>query len=100
VIPTVFQHKYFGRKRHGTGWTFSNTTLLASMLSVPIAFLVWSVLCFMMAMSAYCLQSMGTDTGRKVLFGLEIGVVVFAFPLALIFFLDGWKERKAVAVVT
>jgi len=62
-------HKYFGGKHDGAGWTYSNTTLLASMLSVPIASLVWSVICFMMAMSAYCLQSMGTDTGRKVLFG-------------------------------
>jgi hypothetical protein len=99
MIPTCFQHKYFGRRRHGIGWTFSNTTLLASMLSVPIASLVWSVLCFMMALSAYCLQSTGTDAGKEVLFGLEIGVFVFAFPLALMFFLDGGKERKAVAIL-
>ena len=64
------------------------------MLSVPIASLVWSVLCFMMAVSAYCLQSIGTDAGRKVLFGLEIGVFVFVFPLSLIFFSDGWKETR------
>jgi len=44
-------HKYFGGKHDGAGWTYSNTTLLASMLSVPIASLVWSVICFMMAMS-------------------------------------------------
>jgi len=67
------------------------------MLSVPIASLVWSVLCFMMAVSAYCLQSMGTGIGRKVLFGL---VFVFAFPFALIFFPDEWKERKVFTVVT
>ena len=86
MTPTVSQHKYFGRKRHGTGWTFSNTTLLASMLSVPIASLVWSILCFMMAVSAYCLQNMGTSIGRKALLGLEIGASVLAFPVALLFF--------------
>jgi len=89
-------HKYFGRKRHGMGWTFSNTTLLASALSVPIASLVWAVLCFMVAASSYCLQSMGTNTGRKVLFGLEIGSFVLAFPATLLFFsdVDTWKERR------
>lgn len=88
MIQIVFQYRYFGGKDDEAGWTYSNTTLLASMLSVPIASLVWSVICFMMAMSAYCLQSMGTDTGRRVLLGLEIGTFVVALPLALIFFSD------------
>jgi len=79
-------HKYFGRKFRGTGCTFSNTTILASMLSVPIASLVWSILCFMMAASAYCLQNMSTSIGRRVLLGLEIGGFVVAFPVALFFF--------------
>jgi hypothetical protein len=69
------------------------------MLSVPIASLVWSVLRFMMVVSAYCLQRMGTETGRKVLFGLEIGVFVSAFPFALIFFSVGWKEEEEKAIV-
>ncbi|KAI9447879.1 hypothetical protein H4582DRAFT_35987 [Lactarius indigo] len=64
-----------------TYWTYSNTTLLASMLSVPIASLLWSVLCFMVAVSAYCLQRV--DLGSKIILGLEIGTFVvislFAF---------------------
>ena len=64
------------------------------MLSVPIASLVWSIICFMMAISAYCLQSMGTDTGRRVLLGLEIGTFVVAFPFALIFFSYGVGVNK------
>ncbi|KAH9049626.1 hypothetical protein EDB84DRAFT_946587 [Lactarius hengduanensis] len=57
-----------------TYWTYSNTTLLASMLSVPIASLLWSVLCFMMAVSASCLQRV--DVGSKIILGLEIGTFV------------------------
>lgn len=74
----------------GTGYTFSNPTLLAAMLSVPIVSLLWSVLCFMAAVSAYCLQSIGTDTGRRILFGFGIGTFALLSPLALLFFSDVW----------
>lgn len=49
----------------------------------------------MIAASSYCLQSMGTNTGRKLLFGLEIGSFVLALPIVLLFFsdTDTWKER-------
>ncbi|KAI9513238.1 hypothetical protein F5148DRAFT_285702 [Russula earlei] len=86
-------HKYVGKKRHGTGWTFSNTTLIAAVLSVPIASLVWAVLCFMVAVSSYCLQSLGTNTGRIALLGTEIGTYVLAVPLTLLFFSNTWKGR-------
>jgi hypothetical protein len=70
----------------GTGYTFSNPTLLAVTLSVPIASLLWSVLCFMMAVSAYCVQSIGSDTGRRILLSFVMGIFAVLFPLALLFF--------------
>ncbi|KAI0254866.1 hypothetical protein BJV78DRAFT_1183419 [Lactifluus subvellereus] len=84
-------YKYFGKKWIGTGYTFHNPTLLAAMLSVPIASLLWSVLCFMAAVSAYCLQSISTDTGRRILLGFGIGTFALLFPLAVLFFSDVWK---------
>jgi hypothetical protein len=57
-----------------------------SMLSVPIASLVLSILCFMVAVSAYCLQNMGTSIGRKALLGLEIGASVQATSRLVILF--------------
>jgi hypothetical protein len=57
------------------------------MLSVPIATLVWSVLCFTMAASVYCLQKMGTSIGRRLLLGSEIGgsvVALFVFLLVVV----------------
>jgi hypothetical protein len=42
--------------------------------------------CFMMAVSAYCLQNTGTSIGRRVLLGLEIGGFVVAFPVVALFF--------------
>jgi hypothetical protein len=58
--------------------------------------LVRSVIYFMMALSAYCLQtqSIGTGIGRKVLLRLEIGTFVLTIPLALIFFSMGGREYQ------
>ena len=87
------QSEYFGGKCTATEsgwtyWTYSNTTLLASMLSVPITSLVWSVLCFMMAVSAYCLQRV--DFGSKVMLRLEIGT----FVLVSLSFFSGDSDDK------
>ncbi|KAI0307015.1 hypothetical protein B0F90DRAFT_507046 [Multifurca ochricompacta] len=81
-IDDVFQ--YFGGDVGPGGCTYSNTTLLASALSVPIASLLWSVLCFTVAVSGYCLESI--STGRKALLGLEIGILALSFPLTSLFF--------------
>ena len=60
------------------------------MLSVPIASLLWSVLCFMMAVSAYCLQRV--DVSSKIILGLEIGAFVLISLFALLFFSDKVRE--------
>lgn len=80
--------EYFGGKSNATEsgwtyWTYSNMTLIASMLSVPVASLLWSVLCFMMAVSAYCLQRV--DVGSKIILGLEIGTFVLVSLFALLY---------------
>jgi len=89
------QSEYFGGKfkttaSGSTDWTYSNTTLLASLLSVPIAALLWSVLCFMMTVSAYCLQSV--DVSSRIMLGLEIGGFVLVSVFALSFFSDKLRE--------
>ena len=89
------QSEYFGGKPKTdesglTSWTYSNTTLLASMLSVPIASLLWSVLCFMVAVSAYCLQRV--DVSSRIILGLGIGTFVLLSLFALSFF-SGKREN-------
>ncbi|KAF8272150.1 hypothetical protein EI94DRAFT_1719117, partial [Lactarius quietus] len=78
--------EYFGGKfkttaSGSTDWTYSNTTLLASLLSVPIAALLWSVLCFIWQV----------DVSSRIMLGLEIGgfVLVSVFALS---FLDKLRE--------
>ncbi|KAI9467173.1 hypothetical protein BJY52DRAFT_1236849 [Lactarius psammicola] len=89
-LSEYFGGKYKTTESGLTYCTYSNTTLLASMLSVPIASLLWSVLCFVMAVSAYCFQRV--NIGSKIMLGLEIGTLVLVSLFALSFFSDKLRE--------
>ncbi|KAI0268096.1 hypothetical protein BC834DRAFT_676237 [Gloeopeniophorella convolvens] len=80
------EHNYFC---NADGWTYSSTTLLAAVLAIPIASLLWAVLCFIVAMSAYCLQNVGID--NRVLLGVELGIFALIALLVVSYFSLPWK---------
>lgn len=74
----------------------TDPVVMSFFLAVPVASLVWAVLCFSVALLAFCVQ--GTDVHGRSLLMVIIGAAVFISALAAVFFRRVW--RGEVEIVT
>ncbi|KAL6307096.1 hypothetical protein BKA93DRAFT_728061 [Sparassis latifolia] len=65
----------------------------AAFLATPIAALLWSVLCFTIAVGAYSIQN--TDTTAMLLLATVLGIVGFVGLVTLLFFWHVWKSPES-----
>jgi len=64
--------------------------ITACFLSLPIAALLWSVLCFTVSIAAFCIQN--SDVHGKIILAVVLGVVGTCACGTLVFFWHIWKD--------
>ena len=69
----------------------SDLLITASFLSVPIASMLWAVVAFAVAISAFCVQ--GTNKVGIILLPSVLGVLGLVGFITLIFFWRAWKRQ-------
>ncbi|KAI9465737.1 hypothetical protein BJY52DRAFT_1183320 [Lactarius psammicola] len=66
-------------------------TLLACLLALPLAALLWAILSFTVAVATFCFVS--TNVHTRPLLGTVLGVLLALAVLTLLVFWDAWREQ-------
>ncbi len=69
----------------------SDLLITASFLSIPIASMLWAVVAFTVAVSAFCVQ--GTNNVGMILLPSVLGVLALVGFITLVFFWRAWKRQ-------
>ena len=64
--------------------------VMSFFLAVPVASMLWAVLCFAVALAAFCIQ--GTDNRGRIILTITIGMGVVVSLLAAVGFNYAWLE--------
>jgi len=67
-------------------------TITACFLALPVVSLLWSVLCFTIAIAAFCIQ--GTDMTSEILLVTLLGLLGFFASVTLLFFWHIWRSPR------
>ncbi|KAI0068628.1 hypothetical protein BV25DRAFT_1910389 [Artomyces pyxidatus] len=84
--------QYFGENLKDDKETYTDTTLLACFLSLPIVSLLWSILSFTVAISAFCVQ--GKDLSGKIVISTSLGILVVSAVTTVYFFENRWRGES------
>lgn len=93
------QSKYLshpGLPSNSTTSSDADLALTACLLSLPLVALLYGVLCFALALGAFCVQA--TDAHARVLLAVVLGVAGTAGGGTLLFFWYAWRGPRDVAV--
>ncbi|GBE80207.1 predicted protein [Sparassis crispa] len=66
--------------------------VISCFLSVPVSSLLWSILCFTVALGALCIQ--GTDLRGEILLAVVLGILGLLCAATLLFFWDVWRGTR------
>lgn len=92
-LPDLFQNQYLRLRRHGHR---GSLTLLACLLALPLAALLWAILSFTVAISTFCFVGAaggGANVHTRTLLGTVLGVLLALAVLTLLVFWDAWREQ-------
>lgn len=67
-------------------------TITACFLSLPVVSLLWSVLCFTIAIAAFCIQS--TNISSKIILVTLLSLLGFFASVTLLFFWHIWRSPR------
>lgn len=67
-------------------------TITACFLSLPVVSLLWSVLCFTIAIAAFCIQS--TNISSKIILMTLLSLLGFFASVTLLFFWHIWRSPR------
>jgi uncharacterized membrane protein YeaQ/YmgE (transglycosylase-associated protein family) len=81
------QHAYLSHNRRFGDF---DLTITACFLSLPIAALLWSVLCFTVSIATFCIQR--SDVHGRVILAVVLGIVGACACGTLAFFWRVWKK--------
>jgi hypothetical protein len=70
-------------------------TLLACLLALPLAALLWAILSFTVAIAMFCFvgSAGSTNVHTRALLGTVLGVLLALAVLTLLVFWDAWREQ-------
>lgn len=69
-------------------------TLLACLLALPLAALLWAILSFTVAIATFCfVGAAGANVHTRTLLGTVLGVLLALAALTLLVFWDAWREQ-------
>ena len=88
----ILQSRYLRLRSHGHG---GSLTLLACLLALPLAALLWVILSFTVAIATFCfVGSAGSaNVHTRALLGTVLGVLLALAVLTLLVFWDAWREQ-------
>ena len=88
----ILQSRYLRLRSHGHG---GSLTLLACLLALPLAALLWAILSFTVAIATFCfVGSAGSaNVHTRALLGTVLGVLLALAVLTLLVFWDAWREQ-------
>ena len=92
ILFFFFQSRYLRLRPHGH---CGSLTLLACLLALPLAALLWAVLSFTVAVATFCFVSAAGsgNVHTRALLGTVLGVLLALAILTLLVFWDAWREQ-------
>jgi hypothetical protein len=88
----ISQSRYLRLRFHGHG---GSLTLLACLLALPLAALLWAILSFTVAIATFCFVGAADSANvhTRALLATVLGVLLALAVLTLLVFWDAWREQ-------
>ena len=90
LLKAKYVYHVQGSGGHGES-DMIDPVVMSFFLAVPVASMLWAVLCFAVALAAFCVQ--GTDSNRRIVLVVVIATGVAASLLASLGFKHTWSPR-------
>ncbi len=87
-LLSFIQNRYLHLRPHRHP---GSLTLLACLLALPLAALLWAILSFTVAVATFCF--VGANVHTRPLLGTVLGVLLALALLTLLVFWDAWREQ-------